>query len=227
MTAVSQPFVSDIKELRRRAKEQIERGAVTQNYGGDVKQTIDLLQTALATEIVCVLRYTMHNYRGGRNRQREHQGGVRASTRSDEQGTCEQIAERINQLGGDAEPQPGGARYAIGHEYGEAENLIDMIKENLIAERIAVEHYRDLDPLLRRERSDDARDARRDPRARGRARQRHARPARRARRAGRSSTTDVRAIPVDGAFERVFDRRRPVAEIAFGPRRIRVHSLTR
>ena len=61
MTSVSQPFLADITELRRRAKAQIERGAVTQNYGGEVQQAIDLLQTALATEVVCVLRYTMHN----------------------------------------------------------------------------------------------------------------------------------------------------------------------
>ncbi|MBV8197710.1 MAG: bacterioferritin, partial [Candidatus Eremiobacteraeota bacterium] len=61
MTAVKQPFLTDVTELRRRAREQIERGAVTQNYGGDAAQAIELLQTALATEIVCVLRYTMHN----------------------------------------------------------------------------------------------------------------------------------------------------------------------
>ena len=61
MSATSQPFLADITELRRRAREHIDRGALTENYGGDVQQAIDLLQTALATEIVCVLRYTMHS----------------------------------------------------------------------------------------------------------------------------------------------------------------------
>src|SRR5580698_5108347 len=61
MTAPSRPFVSDVTERRRRAREHIERGAITRNYGGDAQQTIDLLQTALATEIACVLRDTMHN----------------------------------------------------------------------------------------------------------------------------------------------------------------------
>jgi bacterioferritin len=60
MSATTQPFVTDITALRKRAKEHIERGPVTENYEGNVQQTIDLLQTALATEIVCVLRYTMH-----------------------------------------------------------------------------------------------------------------------------------------------------------------------
>jgi bacterioferritin len=143
MTAVSQPFVSDIKELRRRAKEQIERGAVTQNYGGDVQQTIDLLQTALATEIVCVLRYTMHNI-AAVGIDSESIRSEFAEHARDEQQHLEQIANRINQLGGTPNLNPEGLATRSATLYGNAEKLIDMIKENLIAERIAVEHYRDL-----------------------------------------------------------------------------------
>jgi bacterioferritin len=143
MTAVSQPFVSDIKELRRRAREQIERGAVTENYGGDVEQTIDLLQTALATEIVCVLRYTMHNI-AAVGIDSESVKEEFAEHARDEREHMEKIANRINQLGGTPNLDPEGLQTRSATEYGSAQKLIDMIKENLVAERIAVEHYRDL-----------------------------------------------------------------------------------
>jgi bacterioferritin len=143
MTAVSQPFVSDIKELRRRAREQIERGAVTENYGGDVQQTIDLLQTALATEIVCVLRYTMHNI-AAVGIDSESVKEEFAEHARDEREHMEKIANRINQLGGTPNLDPEGLQTRSATEYGSAQKLIDMIKENLVAERIAVEHYRDL-----------------------------------------------------------------------------------
>jgi bacterioferritin len=143
MTAVSQPFVSDIKELRRRAREQIERGAVTENYGGDVRQTIDLLQTALATEIVCVLRYTMHNI-AAVGIDSESVKEEFAEHARDEREHMEKIANRINQLGGTPNLDPEGLQTRSATEYGSAQKLIDMIKENLVAERIAVEHYRDL-----------------------------------------------------------------------------------
>jgi bacterioferritin len=143
MTAVSQPFVSDIKELRRRAREQIERGAVTENYGGDVQQTIDLLQTALATEIVCVLRYTMHNI-AAVGIDSESVKEEFAEHARDEREHMEKIANRINQLGGTPNLDPEGLQTRSATEYGSARKLIDMIKENLVAERIAVEHYRDL-----------------------------------------------------------------------------------
>jgi bacterioferritin len=143
MTATSQPFVSDVTELRRRAREHIGRGAVTQNYGGDVQQAIDLLQGALATEIVCVLRYTMHNVAAvGIDSESVKQEF--AEHARDERKHMELIAERINQLGGTPNFNPEGLQMRSATEYGTAEKLIDMIKENLIAERIAVEHYRDL-----------------------------------------------------------------------------------
>lgn len=143
MSTVSQPFVSDITELRRRAQEQMQRGAVTQNYGGDVQEAIDLLQTALATEIVCVLRYTMHNI-AAVGIDSESVKEEFAEHARDEYEHMEKIANRINQLGGTPNMNPEGLHTRSATEYGSAHKLIDMIKENLVAERIAVEHYRDL-----------------------------------------------------------------------------------
>lgn len=143
MSATSQPFLSDIKELRRRAQEHIDRGALTENYGGDVKQAIDLLQTALATEIVCVLRYTMHNI-SAVGIDSESVKEEFAEHARDEYDHMEKIANRINQLGGTPNFDPEGLHSRSATEYGKAVKLIDMIKENLVAERIAVEHYRDL-----------------------------------------------------------------------------------
>jgi bacterioferritin len=143
MTAASQPFLSDITELRRRAREHIDRGAITENYGGDAKQAIDLLQTALATEIVCVLRYTMHNV-AAVGIDSESVKEEFAEHARDEYEHMEKIANRINQLGGTPNFDPEGLHTRSATEYGNAVKLIDMIKENLVAERIAVEHYRDL-----------------------------------------------------------------------------------
>jgi bacterioferritin len=143
MSTVTQPFVSDITELRRRARQQMERGAVTENYGGEVAQTIDLLQTALATEVVCVLRYTMHNVAAvGIDSESVKQEF--AEHARDEYDHMEKIANRINQLGGTPNLNPEGLHTRSATEYGNAQKLIEMIKENLVAERIAVEHYRDL-----------------------------------------------------------------------------------
>jgi bacterioferritin len=143
MSSVAQPFLTDVTELRRRARENISRGPVTDNYEGQVKQTIELLQAALATEVVCVLRYTMHaisavgiDSDSVRQEFEEHA--------HDEREHLEKIANRINQLGGTPNLNPEGLHTRSATEYGNAENLIDMIKENLIAERIACEHYRDL-----------------------------------------------------------------------------------
>ncbi len=143
MTADSQPFLSDITELRRRAREHMGKGALTENYGGDVKQAIELLQTALATEIVCVLRYNMHNVAAvGIDSESVKQEF--AEHARDEYDHMEKIADRINQLGGTPNFDPEGLATRSATEYGHATKLIDMIKENLVAERIAVEHYRDL-----------------------------------------------------------------------------------
>lgn len=140
----AQPFLSDIQELRRRSREQIEKGAVTPDYGLDPKQSVDLLQSALATEIVCVLRYTMHSIAatglasdGPKEEFAEHA--------EEEREHMHRIAERINQLGGTPNMSPDGLATRSASEYGPGDlDLVGMIKENLIAERIAVEHYREL-----------------------------------------------------------------------------------
>jgi bacterioferritin len=138
------PFLSDIKTLRERARKNLGDGAVTNNYRGDVKKSIELLQGALATEIVCVLRYTMHAVAATgidsdavKEEFQQHA--------DDERGHMMEIAERINQLGGIPDMNPRGLETRAASEYGSNKlNLVDMIKENLVAERIAIEHYREL-----------------------------------------------------------------------------------
>ena len=137
------PFLTDVEELRSRARASIDKGAVTPAYQANVKQTIEILQAVLATEIVCVLRYTMNaiaatgiSSDGVKKEFDEHA--------KEEQGHMRQVAERINQLGGVPNFNPEGLAMRSASQYSEGGNLIDMIKENLIAERIACEHYREL-----------------------------------------------------------------------------------
>jgi len=137
------PFLSDVKTLRDRARKHLGRGTVTWTYKGDVDKTIEILQSVLATEIVCVLRYTMHaiaatgiSSEGVRDEFAQHA--------KEEQEHMMAVAERINQLGGKPNFNPEGLASRSASQYAEGENLIDMIRENLIAERIAVDHYREL-----------------------------------------------------------------------------------
>ncbi len=143
VTPAAEPFLTDVLELRRRAKAHLEDGVITKSYGGDAQQAIDILQNVLATEIVCVLRYTMHAVSAtGLSSE-----GVKAefSEHADEEREHMLIvAERINQLGGVPDFNPEGLMSRSASEYGSAGNLVEMIKENYIAERIAVEHYREL-----------------------------------------------------------------------------------
>src|SRR5580692_10863856 len=139
----SKPFLTDVKTSRERARKNIGEGAVTSAYQGDVKKTIEILQSVLATEIVCVLRYTMHavaasgiSSEGVKAEFQEHADEEREHMMS--------VAERINQLGGTPNFDPKGLESRSASEYGSAETLVEMIKENLIAERIAVDHYREL-----------------------------------------------------------------------------------
>ncbi len=154
--AKEKPFLSDVKTLRKRARKNIGEGNITATYDSDPKRTIAILQTVLATEIVCVLRYTMHavaaagiSSEGVKKEFQEHADEEREHMHS--------VAERINQLGGTPDFDPKGLETRAASEYGSAQTLIDMIKENLIAERIAVDHYRELiryfgndDPTTRR-----------------------------------------------------------------------------
>ncbi len=138
-----QPFLTDVKTLRERARSNISDGAVTFTYQGDVKRTIDILQSVLATEIVCVLRYTMHAV-AATGISSEGVKAEFAQHAKEEAEHMNQVAERINQLGGRPDFNPTGLATRAASEYGAAGNLIEMIKENLIAERIAVDHYREL-----------------------------------------------------------------------------------
>jgi bacterioferritin len=137
------PFLSDVKALREMARQHISEGAVTAAYRGDVNQTIDILQTVLATEIVCVLRYTMHSI-AATGISSEGVKAEFAEHAREEQEHMNAVAERINQLGGKPNFNPEGLATRSASQYVEGDNLVDMIRENLVAERIAVEHYREL-----------------------------------------------------------------------------------
>jgi bacterioferritin len=139
----SKPFLTDVKGLRDRARKNIESGAVTFTYKGNAQRTIDILQSVLATEIVCVLRYTMHAV-SATGISSEGVKAEFAQHAKEEADHMNQVAERINQLGGKPDFNPEGLNTRAASEYGSAGNLIEMIRENLIAERIAVDHYREL-----------------------------------------------------------------------------------
>jgi bacterioferritin len=139
----NKPFLTDIKTLRERARKNIGQGAVTRAYQGDVKKTIDILQSVLATEIVCVLRYKMHAIAAAGISSEGVKAEFDAHAGEEAQHVVE-VAERINQLGGRPDFNPSGLATRSASEYGTADTLIDMIKENLIAERIAIEHYQEL-----------------------------------------------------------------------------------
>jgi bacterioferritin len=137
------PFLTDVKTLRERARKNLGGGAVTSTYQGDVEKTIEILQSVLATEIVCVLRYTMHAVAAAGISSE----GVKAEFSAhakEEAEHANEVAERINQLGGKPDFNPTGLASRAASEYGNAGNLVEMIKENLVAERIAIEHYQEL-----------------------------------------------------------------------------------
>lgn len=139
----AKPFLSDIKTLRARARQNLSDGAVTKSYNGDVNRTVEILQSVLATEIVCVLRYTMHAVTATGISSEAIKAEFAEHAR-EEQEHAMSVAERINQLGGKPNFNPEGLATRSASQYAEGENLVDMIRENLIAERIAVDHYREL-----------------------------------------------------------------------------------
>ncbi|NJO23235.1 MAG: bacterioferritin [Sphingomonadales bacterium] len=143
MAAAEQPFLSDVQTLRARARKHIEQGPITANYEGDQQTILKLLNNALATEIVCVLRYRRHYFMAD---------GLLAEAvkkeflvhAQEEQGHADQICERIVQLGGAPDLNPEGLASRSHAEYKEGADLTDMIQEDLIAERIAIESYREI-----------------------------------------------------------------------------------
>jgi len=134
-------FLTDVKTLRERARQHIERGAVTEGYQANRDVVLKLLNDAVATEIVCVLRYRRHYFMAaGINAQAVADEFLQHA--NDEQGHADQIAARIVQLGGAPNLSPDGMLSRSHSEYVEGESLIDMIRENLVAERIAIDSYR-------------------------------------------------------------------------------------
>ena len=143
MTTGTQPFLSDVKELRRRARENIDRGAITDTYALDPKQACDVLNAALATEIVCILRYKRHYFMAtGLNKDAVAEEFLQHA--NEEQQHADMISERITQLGGAPDLNPEGLATRSHSEYKEGTSLVDMVKENLIAERIAIESYTEI-----------------------------------------------------------------------------------
>ena len=142
-SATKEPFLSDVKTLRDRARKHLSTGNITETYGMDAKQAIEILQSVLATEIVCVLRYTMHAV-AATGISSEGVKAEFAQHAKEEQEHMMAVAERINQLGGTPDFNPDTLTKRSASQYAEGADLVDMIRENLIAERIAVDHYREL-----------------------------------------------------------------------------------
>lgn len=137
------PFLTDIETLRERARRHLEQGAVTEGYQADRSAVLQVLNTVLATEIVCVLRYKRHYYMAsGLDAQNAAQEFLQHA--NEEQGHADQVAQRITQLGGEPDLNPEGLASRSHSEYKEGKDLIDMIKEDLIAERIAIDSYREI-----------------------------------------------------------------------------------
>jgi bacterioferritin len=139
--------LSDVQAIRKRAREHIEEGAVTAGYQADRDTVLKLLNDALATEIVCTLRYRRHYFMAK---------GIHSKSIADEflqhsneeQGHADQLAERIVQLGGEPNFSPDGLLTRSHAEYVEGTSLVDMIKEDLVAERVAIDSYREIIQFL-------------------------------------------------------------------------------
>jgi bacterioferritin len=149
-------FLTDVQTLRKRAREEIEKGPVTASYGADVERVINVLNEALATELVCVLRYKNHFYAAtGLNSEPVAQEFAQHAT--EEQDHADRIAARITQLGGEADFNPQTLTTRAHSEYETSPDLLEMIKEDLVAERVAIESYTEIinwlgakDPTTRR-----------------------------------------------------------------------------
>jgi bacterioferritin len=137
------PFLTDVQELRRRAREHMDQGAVTSGYKADRETVLKILNDVLATELVCVLRYKRHHYMAA---------GIHAHSvaqeflehANEEQGHADLAAGRIVQLGGAPNFNPEGLAMRSHSQYVEGESLLEMIQEDLVAERIAVESYSEI-----------------------------------------------------------------------------------
>ena len=149
-------FLTDVQTLRQRARQQIEQGPITDAYGADRERVIQVLNEALATELVCILRYKRHYFTAQ---------GMQAATAAaeflqhanEEQQHADQLATRITQLQGEPDFNPDTLTARSHAEYVAGNSLIDMVKEDLVAERVAIESYSEIirwlgtdDPTTRR-----------------------------------------------------------------------------
>jgi bacterioferritin len=149
-------FLSDVETLRARAREHLERGPITDAYGADRERVISVLNQVLATELVCVLRYKRHYFTA----EGINAGPVAAEFlqhATDEQLHADMAAQRIVQLGGEPDFSPEGLATRAHSEYDASTDLLDMVREDLVAERVAVASYQEIirwlgndDPTTRR-----------------------------------------------------------------------------
>jgi bacterioferritin len=136
-------FLTDVETIRRRARAEIERGPITEAYTADRPRLLAVLNDVLATELVCVLRYKRHYYMAS---------GINAASAAaeflqhaaDEQGHADQVAARIVQLRGEPDFNPTTLSHRSHAEYVEGDSLVEMIKEDLVAERIAIASYQEI-----------------------------------------------------------------------------------
>jgi len=149
-------FLTDVKTLRERARENMDQGPVTDAYGADLERVLFVLNQALATELVCVLRYKRHYYTAqGINAQPAADEFLQHA--AEEEGHADQIAARITQLGGEPDFNPDSLTGRSHSEYDSSSELEEMIREDLVAERIAIASYSEIiswlgdgDPTTRR-----------------------------------------------------------------------------
>lgn len=150
------PFLTDVSTLRKRAREHMDQGPVTAAYGADLDTVLKVLNDALATEIVCVLRYKAHHY-GAQGLNAEPAAAEFLEHAGEEQNHADRLADRIDQLGGTPDLDPDTLMSRSHTEYNTPDALIDMIKEDLVAERVVIQSYGEIiawlgknDPTTRR-----------------------------------------------------------------------------
>ncbi|WP_322106525.1 ferritin-like domain-containing protein [Paraburkholderia sp. J41] len=143
MSTTHASYEFDLKRVREEARRNLEDGPVTENYGADRETVLKLLNDSLATELVCVLRYKRH-YFMAKGIESEAVAQEFLEHANEEQQHADMLAARIVQLGGEPDFSPANLSERSHSEYKEGKNLEDMIRENLIAERIAIESYRSI-----------------------------------------------------------------------------------
>jgi len=141
--APARRFIADVKKMRERARRHMQSGAVTESYRADRAQVIKVLNDVLATEIVCVLRYKSHFY-FSKGLDAEPARAEFLQHAGEEQQHADWVAERITQLGGEPNFDPNGLSERSHSEYGRHPNLVTMIQEDLVAERVAIESYSEI-----------------------------------------------------------------------------------